>query len=204
MTTPIYDPNVPTNPSDSFAESQLPLLENFQALANSFLVNHVPLTDSVNQGNHTFVEMIEQTTDPQTGLNQATLYTKKVQGQTDQIFLRFQNNSTPIQLTAYQIYQVGTTSYFTFLPGNILLYFGDLPSTATILYLFPAVCSNIMSVSFFCKGALTNRDGYKPYVTLSVPGEDKIIRSVNIFQSNTVTLALPLSYLVVGNISGDL
>lgn len=143
MTTPIYDPSVPERPSDSYATSQPEFLANFISLYQAFLKNHEPISGT-NQGVHTILELLQQTGDAQTDLNEISFYSKNVDGQTAQVFVRINNNGTAYQLTNYQIYSLNQianqTSYFTVLPGKFLVYFGFFTSlTNNILNLNPPI-----------------------------------------------------------------
>ena len=151
---PFYNTNTPT-PELSFADWQRDFLKNFQSLGATFSVDHVSLTESSNVGNHTVIHLLEQTNSPQTGLTEISVYSKDVEGQTDQTFIRYPGNGEEFQYTNYQIYSIEPTdtqiSYFTFLPGGILVYFGQLTAKGSIqrlLLLQPSICKNVVSVNF--------------------------------------------------------
>lgn len=165
MTTPIYDPGVPERPSDSYSTSQPEFLANFISLYQAFLKNHQPISGT-NQGVHTILELLQQTGDAQTDLNEISFYSKNVDGQTAQVFVRINNNGTAYQLTNYQIYSLNQvanqTSYFTVLPGKFLVYFGSFTSlTNNILNLNPPIAKNIVGLDFTPIGTTPN---YKPVV----------------------------------------
>jgi len=67
--------------------------------------------------------------------------------------MRYQGNGKEFQLTQYQIYSIKSTpqqtSYFTFLPGGIIVYFGRVNATGTqfTLNINPAVCTNITGIN---------------------------------------------------------
>lgn len=161
----VYDPNTPKAPSESLADSQEQFLVNFSQLYNIFEVNHIPLDAASNAGNHTIVQMLEQTNSPQTDTGEISVYVKNDVtspnnlGTTDQIFIRPQGNATEYQLTCYQIYGLTPLAthvpYFTFLPGRILVYFGQiiqLPQN-NILSLYPPIAKKIITVSGCALGA---------------------------------------------------
>jgi hypothetical protein len=160
-----FNPGVPENPSDELAISQPQLMNNFLQLYNYFLKNHLPIDAASGAGNHTIIELLEQSNSKQTDVSEISVYTKDVEStgitdQTDQIFIRYQGNGQEFQYTNYQIYSIqptpSQTSYFTFLPGRILIYFGtfqNLPNN--ILSLFPPVATNIISVSTCPSGSAT-------------------------------------------------
>lgn len=197
MATPDpYNPNVPQFPGNSLASSQPKILDNFIQMYNKFLVNHVELNAGSTAGNHTIVQLLEQDSGPETNLGELSIYTKDVPGQTDQLFLRRQNNGPEIQLTNYQIYVSGTTNFFTFLPGKFIVYFGSFTTLENNkLKLQPAVAKNITSVSSCPLGVAPK---YKCNVSLeSING---LFTGV-IFQSSIFNTGPPPSYyLIVGNL----
>jgi hypothetical protein len=164
MTTqpPLYDPNTPEFPSDSFATSQPQLLDNFQALFNAFVTNHISLDATSNAGNHTNIQLIEQENPLQTDASEINVYTKDAPGQTDQIFLRYQGNGVEFQYTNYQLYSIpnfiGQTTNFTFLPGRVIVYFGALfqPNVKQI-FLYPQIARKIISISLVSSGPIASK-----------------------------------------------
>lgn len=164
MANPInYDPNTPTKQL-SFADWQVQFIKNFTKLGEAFATNHVPLDDPIvaNRGNHTYINLSEQINDPQTSIAEFSVYVKDVQGQTDQVFFTFPGNTPIVQFTNYQIYSVQSTAkqttFFTFLPGGILIYFGtfgpfnDGPGGGNTLFLNPPIAKNIVSVNLCHQG----------------------------------------------------
>lgn len=167
MSNPIhYDPNTPY-PKLSYADWQIQFIQNFTQLATAFAQNHVPLNDATtaNRGNHTYIELTEQTQDPQTGSQEFCISVKDVENQTDQIYFTYPGNTPVVQFTNYQIYTVKPTSqqttYFTFLPGKLLVYFGTFGPFDSgnqggvfnnILNLNPPVAKNIVTVNLCTKG----------------------------------------------------
>jgi hypothetical protein len=193
---------VPENPSDALAVSQLDLVNNFMAIYNGFLVNHVALDAASNAGNHTYIQLIELDDDPQTGPSNVSLYVKKVDGQTDQLFLRLSGNGSVIQISNYQIYSITPTptqnSYFTFLPGKIIAYFGNFTSLPNnTLNLIPPVATNIMTVSFCPTGTTA---GYKPVVSLVAPAtKDDFYTSIKVTANPLGAPVVASYYLVLAN-----
>lgn len=177
MTSPInYDPNTPTVKL-SFADWQIQFIQNFTQLANAFSQNHIPLNDDnvANRGNHTYIQMPEQTSDPQTGSVEFAIYCKNVEDQTDQLFFQYPGNTPVVQFTNYQIYSViptagsntktAQTSYFSFLPGGLLVYFGTMgPFNVgkNTLFLYPPVAKNIAGINLCTKGTTPQ---YTPAIT---------------------------------------
>lgn len=123
MTTPDYNPSVPKQ-TDDIASSQPDFLANFQSLFDVFANNHVAFNES-KQGYHDVVQLFEQKSSLQTTTSELSIYSKKVTGQTDQVFLRRPGNGEEIQLTNYQIYPSSSgDAFFTTLPGGVIVYFG--------------------------------------------------------------------------------
>lgn len=208
MTTPPvpqYDPNSPAKPSEFIATSQPVFLANFQTLYDTFLKNHIPLDALTSPGNHTIIQLTEQIGSFQTNVGELAIYTKDAPGQTDQLFMRFQGDQPEFQLTNYQIYTVGGASYFTFLPGRILVYFGQFDGvlnfqTPILLNLVPPVAKNIISVNMTVAGVL---DYESPRITLTAPDSTtKIIKTINVYASTGVQIApkVTINYVIMANI----
>jgi hypothetical protein len=205
MSTPVYDPSVPEFPSDGLATSQPEILSNFQTLYNVFLKNHIPLDDPTVPGNHTIIELLEQKNSQQTDLGEISIYSKLVEGQTDQLFIRFQGNSNEVQLTNYQIYSLnqptGQTAFFTFLPGKLLLYFGSFTAsggtrpTPFVLSLLPAVAINIVSIDTCAIGTAT----YKPCVTVQA-AQNGFYKFINFNPSAAGAMFNKFYYAILANI----
>lgn len=163
-TPPIFDPTVPERLSDSFATSQQELRDNFQSLFNVFAVNHVAMNEP-NAGNHTFINLLEQANPILTDLNEIAIYTKDVEGQTDQIFFRYQGSGQEFQFTNYQLFKLQAkknfTAFFTFLPGRIIVYFGSFPSitgiASQIVKLEPQIATNIIGITVCANGQTATR-----------------------------------------------
>ncbi len=203
MTTPDFNPNVPGR-GDSIAKSQIDFLNNFMSIFEAFSRNHEPL-NSVLKGNHTIVELLEQDAGFQTNTGEITVYTKDTDS-TDQIFLRYQGNEPDFQFSTYQIYSQkpidtgfgGTqTRYFSFLPGRILLYFGEMsggaPPNAQVL-LSPPIATEIITLN------MCGNTGLPPTVTIQKETNGKIFR-INLFgAAGSFSLPLVRYYFVVAKI----
>lgn len=200
-----YNPNVPQAPSASIGQGQLDFLANFLTLYNSFAKNHITLDAAANAGNHTFVELVEQSQQFQTDIGEISLYSKLVENQTDQIFLRYQGNQTEFQFSTYQIYAVEPTStqttYFTFLPGNLLLYFGTLAVSLSVndnfpMKLVPNVAKNIITMEFCPIG---NTPSFPPWVNLEAP-VNGYYSTINLKASSITNFPTQLFYIVLANL----
>lgn len=198
MTQPInYDPNFPLV-KNSYGSWQPQFLQNFTQLALAFAQNHVPLTAASDQGNHTIIQLLEKENPQQTNVSEFSVYSKPVEysdKSTDETFMRFQGNGTEFQYTNYQIYPLTIpNSYFTFLPGKIICYFGLLnagPGKFKNLPLNPPIAKNIMSANFTNTIALTfgGTASYTPII------QNGIITSLNLTANNNIVY-----YLVMANI----
>lgn len=208
MTNPVqYNPNSPENFSDSLAVTQPDFLNNFATLYTIFNENHVALDAGATAGNHTFIDLITQQKEPQTNIGKFALYSKIVESTTNQVYMRQEGNQAEFQYTCYQIYPVQTTSdrtaYFTFLPGNLIVYFGTVTNAAnqTVIDLIPAISKNIIFL-FGCPVGATPFDlpGLNPVAYSATPPHDplKIIEKVNVNLQPQKSYSY--SYVIVGNI----
>lgn len=191
-----YDRNVPADRGDSLSETQPQLLNNFETLFNAFLRNHISLDAASNAGNHTVIELLRQQNALQTNLNEFSIYAKNVVGQTDQVFMRFQSNGLELQFTNYQIYSTSPSNFFTFLPGNIIVYFGRIPLGNPVFDLIPTVATNIFSVSL-CGTIGSTR--YKPLFNLVTPSDGYVKTIFLTTPVNSISNLLPMNYIIMGN-----
>jgi hypothetical protein len=198
--TPEYTPNIPTRDM-VFALWQTNFLANFGRLYLDMAKNHVPIDTPIIAGNHTNIQLIQQNSSQTTEATEISVYTKKVDGQTDQVWMKY-GSGIEFQITAWQIYPItylpNQTLFFTFLPGNLLAIFGqctvNLPNTGAFTFeLKPYVLRNVLSINLSnipaaaCSATLVKNDGgYFTGVTTSPFFGPQI---------NTV-----FHYLVVGNL----
>lgn len=192
----LYNPNVPESPSDFLATSQLDILNDFTSIFNIFLKNHSSL-NSATAGNHTNIQLLDFQASPQTGVSELSVYAKKVDKQTDQLFLRYSGNGTEVPITNYQIYSLLATddqiSYFTFLPGGIIAYFGSfikLPNNT--LNLVPPVATKIITISFCPSGDAD----LKPAVNLIQPANE-FYTAIKVNANSTLNTNPPACYYLV-------
>jgi len=207
--TIVFNPATP-QPKDIIEDSQESFLDNFQVLYDSFKKNHIPLDATSNAGNHTNLQLLQQPkdTDFQTDQGEISVYTKNVEGQTDQIFLRYQGNQDEFQYTNYQIYSISPknrqTFFFTFLPGKIIVYFGVItPKGSTFdLEIKPRIAKNIIGVNL-CPFNVSSNTGfplYPPFINSCVetsPGIFGIVSLQTTFLSENIP---PCSYIVFANV----
>ena len=200
MTIPPYDPQTPLQ-EDPISKGQPSFLTNFSTLFADFSVNHIALNDPTNPGNHSVIQLIEQSAKRTTQGQEIAIYSKKVENQTDQLFMRYPLNGKEFQLSQYQIYPLIATAtqigFFTYLPGGIIVYFGRVNPTSNEfpINLDPAVCNNIMGINL-CPIGPINPNSYQSNVSLVKVG--------SVYTSVTLTSnpAIPLNqyYIVFGNI----
>lgn len=204
MTAPInspeYNPGIPLV-EDNLADSQSNFFDNFRTLYDAFSRNHVDLDNLTGSGNHTVVELIEQNEPLSTFSDEIVFYTKKVADQTDQLFMRYPRNGKEFQLSQYQIYQIESTplqtSFFTFLPGGIIVYFGRVnpDQNEFTISINPSVCRNIMGINL-CPIGTAKALNYQSNIR-GFTGEGGIVTGITLISSD-----LPLNqfYLAFGNI----
>lgn len=197
--TPQYNANTPTV-NTFFADWQTDFQQNFEILFKVFGTNHI-FNNSVLDGNHTNIRMPEQKTSQQTDVSELAIYTrgKDFTGLTDSVVIRYQNNGEEFQYTLYQIYKVDDTNFFTFLPGNVIVYFGlflpNLINTNT-LSLKPAIAKNISSVNL-TPAISTGQAWGSPVQPVFV---NKICTSLTL-DTNQIPSVIPNQYyLITGNI----
>lgn len=158
---PKYTPDIP-QAKDKFNASQSQMLTNFATLYDTFGQNHIALDAASGAGNHTVIQLAEQTAQLQTNAGEISVYAKEITGQTDQLFLRYQGNQTEFRYTNYQVYKPPDIfesnriqlQYFTTLPGNIIIYFGRVSGSGTtfLMELYPYVSTNIIAANFGAEG----------------------------------------------------
>jgi hypothetical protein len=209
MVTPIYDPNQPPRPSAKIAQAQDPFQMDFLALYNAFKQNHVALDALTDLGNHTIIQLLQQTGSFQTNTSEISIYSKLVPGQADQIFLRYQGNANEFALSNYQIYSLSTTpnQYFSFLPGGLIVYFGminvTLGNAPFSMKLIPGIAKNIMTLNFTPIGNPTNGANYAPWISLQQPGDNGIYTTINLSPGAPAvggsSYPTQLFYVIMGN-----
>ena len=203
---PVYNPNVPLR-KDKFNDSQEDFLINFSTLYNAFAINHIPLDAGSTAGNHTIVQLTEQTSQFQTNVGEINVYAKNIPGFSDQIFLRYQGNQDEFAYTCFQIYSIESTPnqtfFFTFLPGRVLLYFGTvIPNSPTFsLILNPPIGRNIICANF-CPIAANGSIAFYPPIAdagSTIPGFFTQMNLSASFLQPSVNIP-PCYYIVMANI----
>lgn len=197
---PIYDANIPQFPSDGLATTQKQFLDNFEVLSSVFMANHISLESATTVGNHIMTQLLEQALPIQTDLGDICAYTKDITDQTDQLFLRYQGNGQEFQYTNYQLYFINPTTFFTFLPGRILVYFGNITvnqGTTAVLNLQPAIAKNIVSLSFVYN--TTNTALGRPIATPLEP-VGGFITGIAVSSGNPIIGLVPFNYVILANV----
>lgn len=168
---PPYNTQIPTEET-TIADAQTLFQNNFTRLFEAFATDHVSLNQVSNPGNHNVIQLVELPTSEATQSQEIAIYSKKVEGQTDQLFMRYQANGKEFQITEYQIYSIVPTNkqeaYFTFLPGKIIIYFGRVFSAGTTTFnidINPPVTQNISGVNIGGIGSIAPQ----PNVQLQFP-----------------------------------
>lgn len=206
MTIPPYNPNIPES-DDTIDKSQKDFLANFGTIFEAFNQNHVSLDDATNPGNHSIVELVEQLSSRSTLSSELSFYTKDVNGQTTQLFMRYPSNGKEFQVSPFQIFSLGAQanipfSGFSFLPGGILVFFGFVQPNQDnfTIPLLPPVCTNIMGVNLCPLGTSTFANPlYQSNVGGLINDRGKFTGLI-INNSTTVAIPPPQYYLIFGNI----
>ncbi len=127
-----WTPNIPAA-NQTLANSQPLIRDNFTEVFTDFGKNHVGFTNATvaDRGKHNFVTLKVQAADPViANNNEAEIFTKQIGGITQLFWKRF--NGSAVQMTAVDpVYTPGVgpvfdNKGFTFLPGGLLLQYGNL------------------------------------------------------------------------------
>jgi hypothetical protein len=198
-----YNSQVP-QPKNEIAQGQTDFLANFSQLFNAFNIDHVSLTDPTNPGNHNVARLNQQDNALTTEVTEIALYSKLVADQTDQLFFRPQQNGDEIQYTNYQIYPLPQImsggilrqgQFFSFLPGNIIVYFGYVfPNASPFrLQLNPPIARNLFGINLCCFGAT----GLYPSVVSPIETTPGFFGALNLSQIQPLGAIPPNQYYIV-------
>lgn len=198
----------------TFDQWQVSFQKNFQAMSDSFKVNHVALEDPSKTGNHNLLQMPEQPEDRkiQTNIGDFAIFTRLVEDQTDQVFMQYEGNQPEFQYTNYQLYSIKDRldnnknviqkTYFTTLPGNLMLIFGSVlrKGSKWQIRLTPPAMKNIISVNMTLIGTFP----VAPAIAYEVTPIKNTVDEVDYFTSIDIMFqkdrdAKPFYYLVMGN-----
>ena len=192
MTNQVYDPNTPTK-NLPFSQWQQKIQNNFNLLNKYFTTNHIALNAKANAGNHNIISLLKRISPLQTDLGEFNIYSKDVSGQTAQIFMRYEGNGQEFQFSNYQIYRLTDTTFFTFLPGNIIVYFGSMASSK--LDLIPGVAKKIIAANFTAAQPGTIHPG-----SLNISYQELAKTPNGIIPGIQVITSVKSYYLVMANI----
>lgn len=133
-----FNPNIPLV-TDQILISYKQLKNNFQAINNAFVANHIGLTqDATISGMHSTLDCRPQTGDPTTSSTQIALYNKLVNS-IPELFFRPPSDGTPIQMTYPSIKIDGSSNQYSFIAGPFIVYGGTLtgPTNGQVITLTP-------------------------------------------------------------------
>lgn len=116
-----YNRDIPNEPNAP-ADDQPNMKVNNNSIQDFLAVDHFGFNNN-DGGWHEQVTMPEASTAPTTAANQGALYTKDVSG-TTQLFYRRESDGDEYQLTTSNTPSAANSGY-TFLPGNILMQWGQ-------------------------------------------------------------------------------
>lgn len=137
-----YLPTIP-QPTDLLSNSQGQILNNFNILNTAFGKNHTPFATAENQGKHTFVEMPKLSTQPTltvpaTLAGEGSLFTIGVNYTNPAVTVTELYYTPDASGNAYQLTScpsatnfAAVTNGWTFLPGGLLLQYGQVSSPGT-------------------------------------------------------------------------
>lgn len=124
-----YNQNIPLS-TDKLSSSQVDLYNNFQAINAWVSVDHVPFSNTAQQGEHNRVFFVKQAADVATPTTtDSVLYTKTGTGGTTNLFFRGPSNATPLEIS----YALKAASGYTTLPSGIIIQWGTgtLPNSGS-------------------------------------------------------------------------
>ena len=138
-----YQPNIPTG-SVPLSIDYVNLQNNFGQLDTSFNVNHFLFSDqTANNGKHSIVEFVNQTTPVGLPTGEFTLYSQQVGSPLiSQLFFQQDNVGTQYQLTG-PYPPISAISGQSFLPGGILVQWGTVVINAFGTVTFSTTTGNI-------------------------------------------------------------
>ncbi len=209
---PGYENSIP-QPNDTIGASQTPFLTNFAQLFNAFDNDHVPLNAVSNAGNHNVARMNLNPFSLTTNLSEVAFYGKGRKYQTTQMYFREEANGLEYQYSNYQIYPLPHITnnnglvqvpYFSWLPGNIIVYFGSLNNFGANQFpiiLNPVVCNNILGIQL-CNTSLDGSTpaALTPPVVVNIPlTPEGLATQVVLKNSAGISTFTPQYYLIFGN-----
>lgn len=170
-----FSPNVP-QAAQKISATQVPIMNNFQAINELISVNHVGFSDSVNFGKHNYTTFPAQGSDPATTSTEIALYSKAASTSNGiELFYRYPSNGTVVQLSGGGSTGVSATDGASYLTSTILMKWGNatINATGSTVVTFPtsgglpAFGTSVYSMSFAPSGnyTLSTDGGYISNVT---------------------------------------
>ena len=132
-----YTTGIPTT-AQSLGVSRPIIQDNFDVLSARFAVNHEPLNNA-NPGVHTTVDLLSQAGNADPPLGQVSHFSKPVLGITEWFFQREQAGVPPgpvIKMSKGT--PIPTNHGYTFLPGGLILSFGNRVGTGLVTFGYTA------------------------------------------------------------------
>ncbi len=132
-----YQINIPL-PTDNLNVSQGDILNNFNSADTIMGINHYPFTSGATvQGKHKFVDM-PITTVPTILAGEGAIYTKTANGRSN-LFYTSDAAANEIQLTSSVNPSIIANGGFTFLPGNLIMIWGNFNPNVSTTVTFPNI-----------------------------------------------------------------
>lgn len=203
-----YNPQIPVS-NNTIAQSQPQFFTNFNQLFNAFSVDHIALNAASNAGEHNIVRLAEQNQPLTTRVSEVAIYSKAKNQQTTQVFFREQGNQLEYQYSNYQLFNldpitIGSAKtvvqipYFSFLPGGIIVYFGQIfpktgSKTASII-LNPPICQTINGINLCIIGPSASN---LPFASVVLDGEAKCT-SITLTSLSFFPVLATYNYIIFG------
>lgn len=170
-----YTPNVP-QAAQKISSTQLPIMNNFQAINELISVNHVGFSDSVNFGKHIYTSFPAQGSDPSTSSTEIALYSKTASTSNGiELYYRYPSNGTVVQLSGGGSTGVSATNGASYLTSTLLMKWGNatINATGTTVVTFPtsgglpAFGTSVYVINFAPSGnyTLSNTGGWVSNIT---------------------------------------
>lgn len=133
-----FNANVP-QAAQLIRATQLPIESNFQSINEWINVNHVGFSDATNFGQHTFLSLPSQGSNPSTSSSEMVVFCAPSTGANPyEIYYRYPSNGTIVQLTGTSGGPGVTTNGFSYLSDSLFIMWGTqsgiITGANTIVY----------------------------------------------------------------------
>ncbi len=189
-----YTPNVP-QAEQKISATQEPILNNFQAINDFFVQNHVGFIDPINYGKHTFTTFPFQSSDPSTDSAEMALYSKATGSGPNpgELFYRYPSDGTVVQMTPIGTGSGENVPNFCYLAEGLVMFWGIANNlsagTTNIINLPTGINIPTLSTGILCVDVSPFISGtYTLYVS------DTTLTSFTVF-----TYVSSLSWMVIGS-----